>query len=289
MHYYKPLLIIILFLSIGIKPVHSQGMNDSVSCKSALKHMLSSIESLKSARFKLISTERIDGEMLTSSASGIVQYAPRKLFYRSYDAQDELMFEILFIQDENNNNALISPNGFPYINLNLDPLGSTIRKNKHLTILDAGGLFLVDMIKLGMAKYSDNIGVLNRFTLVKETESTTKLTIDNVDYSYTTYPVKKEDTFRSICLKQGVPEYKIIELNDEIDSYSDLEEGQILKIPSLYARKFEVIIRNQDFIPLVVRIFDDQGLFSEYFYEYFDSNPVIDTETFNRYNPAYTF
>ena len=289
MHYSKPFLIIFLILVIGLNPVQSQGLNDTISCQTALQYMLSSIESLNSAKFKLISTERIDGEMLTSSATGVVQYTPRKLFYRSYDAEDELMFEILYLQNENNNNALISPNGFPYINLNLDPLGSTIRKNKHLTILDAGGLFLVDMIKIGMNKYSEKIGEYNRFIMVKETETTTKLTIDNLDYSFTSYTVKEEDSFRSICLQLGVPEYKIIELNEGIDSYADLEEGQILKIPSLYARKFEVIIRNQDFIPLVVRIFDDKGLFSEYYYEYFDSNPVIDTQTFNRNNPAYTF
>jgi hypothetical protein len=289
MYYSKPLFVVFIFLFAGLKPIHSQNLIDSISCQTALQSMLASIEALNTAKFKLISIERVDGEMLTSSATGVVQYVPRKLFYRSFDAEDELMFEILYLQDENNNNALISPNGFPYINLNLDPLGSTIRKNKHLTILDAGGLFLVDMIKLGMTKYSNKIGDFNRFSMTKETETTTKLVIDNLDYAFTTYTVKEEDTFRSICLQLGVPEYKIIELNEDIDSYADLEEGQTIKIPSLYARKFEVIIRNQDYIPLVVRIFDDQGLFSEYYYEYFESNPTVNNQTFNRNNPAYTF
>ncbi len=289
MYFSKSFLILILFLLTGIKPVQSQKLNDTISCQSALQFMLNAIESLKAAKFKLISKERIGDKMLMSSATGIIQYAPRKLFYRSFDAKNELLFEILYLKGTNNDNALISPNGFPYINVNLDPLGSTIRKNKHLTILDAGGLFLVDMIKFGMNKYSEKIGGHNRFNMSQETEGSTKLVIDNSDYAFTTYTVKPEDTFRSICFKLGVPEYKIIELNEAISTYADLEEGQVIKIPSLYARKFEVIIRNEDFIPLVVRIFDDKGLFSEYFYEYFYPNPIIDNQTFNRDNPAYTF
>ena len=123
---------------------------DTMSCEMAISRMFNAIQSLNYARFKLISTERIKNEMQVSSAIGLIQYSPRKLFFRSFDDHNEMAYEIMYIEGQNNNNALISPNGFPFFNLNLDPLGSTIRNNRHLSILDAGGVYLVDMIKIGM-------------------------------------------------------------------------------------------------------------------------------------------
>jgi outer membrane lipoprotein-sorting protein len=81
----------------------------------------------------------------------------------------------------------------------------------------------------------------------------------------------------------------MIEINDAVDDYNDLSEGQIIKIPNFYAKKLELIIRESDFMPLHVKIFDEKGLYSEYEYLYFDCNPNVNEQTFNSENPAYTF
>ena len=281
--------IVFLILSQPTLAQEQKSLSDTMSCEAAIFKMFNSIQSLHTARFKLISTERINNEMQVSSALGIIQYSPRKLFFRSFDDQNELAYEILYVEGENNNNAIISPNGFPFFNLNLNPLGSTIRNKRHLSILDAGGVYLVDMIKIGMKLYAESGTLDDRLEIKKISNSETKLIINNPDYAFTKYQVKEGETIRDICYKLGVPEYKILELNESVSSFDDIHKGEFIIVPNVYATKFELIIRNNDFIPTIVKIYDDQGLFATYEYEYFEKNPEITSQTFSKDNPAYTF
>jgi hypothetical protein len=237
----------------------------------------------------MISHERIEGEMVRSHAMVIIQYEPRKVFLRGFNVDDELANEVLYIENTNDNNALISPNGFPYFNLNLDPLGSLMRKNRHLTILEAGGRYLVDMLKMGMVQYKKRGNFDERFQIELLSDGTTKLIVNNEDYAFEEYTVLKGETVRDICNKKGLPEYKIVELNEDLEDFNDCKEGQVITIPNLYAKRFELEIRNNDFVPVHVKIFDDKGLFAEYEYIYFNSVPNINANTFNKENPAYTF
>lgn len=283
------LLLMVIGNSWNLSAQSLQHPIDTMSCETALYKMFDALESLKTAKFKLISTERIDGEMQVSTALGTIQYSPRKLFFRSFDEQNELSYEILYIEGENNGNATISPNGFPYFNINLDPLGSTIRNNRHLCILDAGGVYLVDMIRIGMEKYSQ-IGNLNeRLEIASLSDTETLVTITNKDYAFTKYIIQKDETIRDICYKLGVPEYKILELNESVSNMGDIHEGEEIIVPTVYATKFELIIRKDDFIPTIVKIYDDKGLFATYEYVYFEKNPSISAQIFSKDNPAYTF
>jgi hypothetical protein len=116
------------------------------------------------------------------------------------------------------------------------------------------------------------------------------VTIINADYTLVTYSVKKAQTIREMANSLGVPEYKIIELNEDISDFDDeVVKGQVVMVPNLYAQKVELILRSADLIPMQVRIFDEKGLYSEYIYTIFDTHPVISNVTFNKENPAYTF
>jgi len=261
----------------------------SGDCQRVLEQMFDSVYALKYTQFEMLAQERIAGEMKKSHSLGIIQYQPRKIFIRGFDEENTLLNEILFVQGQNGNKALISPNGFPYFNLNLDPLGSTMRNNHHLTILEAGGRYLVDMLRLGLHDYLSKEDHINdRFKVFYENKDEIKVVLDNRDYGIIEYEVIKSQTVREFCFSRGIPEYKLIELND-VGISDGLETGQKLKIPNMYAKKFELIIRESDYVPLQVRIFDDLGLFAEYKYLEFNTNPQIDDLTFSSDNPAYTF
>ncbi|UTW64830.1 DUF1571 domain-containing protein [bacterium SCSIO 12643] len=263
--------------------------NMSQDCQKVLQKMFDSVYALKYTQFEMLAKERIEGEMKKSHSLGIIQYQPRKIFLRGFDEENALLNEILFIQGQNSNKALISPNGFPYINLNLDPLGSTMRNNHHLTILEAGGRYLVDMLRLGIHDYlSKEDQIKDRFKVYFENKGEIKVVLDNRDYGIIEHEVIKEQTVREFCFTRGIPEYKLTELND-VDISDRLEVGQKLRIPNMYAKKFELIIRELDYVPLQVRIFDDLGLFAEYEYLEFNTNPQINELTFSSDNPAYTF
>lgn len=254
-----------------------------------LEQVIDSVYSVKAVRFEMLSKERIEGELIPSHAVGVIQFEPRKIFLRGFGEDGELLNEVLYIQGENNNNALISPNGFPFINISLDPEGATMRKNRHFTIFEAGGRYLVDMMKLGLEQYKSRANIGERFSISKIDSESFKLTITNKDFTTTRYQVLEGETIRTIARKIGVAEYQIVELNEEVSDFDDIEEGQELIVTNLYAQRVELIIRASDYIPMEVRIFDDKGLFAEYVYTYFDTNPSLNSNTFNSDNPAYTF
>jgi outer membrane lipoprotein-sorting protein len=145
------------------------------------------------------------------------------------------------------------------------------------------------MLAMGLAKYKAMGSFEERFHFMGETESTIAVAIVNNDYDFTSYTVLANENCSDVALKLGIPDYKIIEINDEVDGFEDLEKGQIIKVPTLYANRVELILRKHDLIPIEVRIFDENGLYSEYVYTHFNTNPVITAETFKSDNPAYTF
>lgn len=289
MNPFKILGLAMVFQIFGISSSFAQDLANSIFAIQTVENMFDSVYALKAVRFEMFSKERMEGELFNSHAVGIMEYEPRKVFLRGFNEEGELQNEVLFIAGENNNNALISPNGFPFINLNLDPEGSTMRRNRHFTILEAGGRYLVDMLRLGMTRYEELGNMRKRFEISKNSETTYKVVITNSDFGNTSYVVKEGDDSRKIARELGIAEYKIVALNEEVSDYEDLEPGQTIIVPNLYAKRVELIIRVVDLIPIQVRIFDDEGLFSEYVYTLFDTNPAINKETFNSNNPAYTF
>ena len=289
----QKLIVFTALLFAGILSTNAQSIllknGNSITPKVALSTMLDSVYALKTSRFEMVSRERIDGEMNQNRAKGYVNYHPKKVFLRGLHEDGELANEIIYLEGSNNNNALVSPNGFPYINLNLDPLGSTMRHNRHLTILEAGGQYLADMLRIGMRYYKKNNDSTQRFFIERESEGLLKLTISNPDYTYINYTVLPNEQVRDLCFRLGIPEYKLVEINEEVDDFYDLSEGQTIKIPNYYTKKFELIIREKDFIPVHVKAYDDLGLYAEYEYLYFDCNVKVDDQTFNSETPAYTF
>jgi len=290
---FNKLIVFATFLFFSYSSLNAQCIllenGDSITCQKALTNMFDSVYSLEAVKFKMISYERIDGEMHTNEAVVYVNYEPRKIFLRGFDSEGVLANEVLYIKGTNSNKALVSPNGFPYFNLNLEPTGSTMRHNRHLTILEAGGRYLVDMLRFGVNTYMESGDSTNRFFIEREGKGLLKLTVLNPDYKFIKYTVQPNEQVRDLCFRLGIPEYKLIEINDNIDGFDDLEEGTEILIPNFYASKLELIIRESDFVPLHVKIYDELGLFSEYEYLYFDCNPYIDDQTFNSENPAYTF
>ncbi|MGK0286331.1 MAG: hypothetical protein ACI9GM_001380 [Salibacteraceae bacterium] len=278
------------FLFLPVFSGISQEKDREFSAIQIVETMFDSVYQVKQTKFEMFSRERVDGELIKSHAIGVINFEPKKIFLRGFDQDGVLLNEVLFIAGENNNNALISPNGFPYININLDPLGSTMRRNRHFTMLEAGGRHLVDMLAVGMKHYAQIGNVASRFEVAKMSETNLKVTIINEDYTLVTYSVKKAQTIREMANSLGVPEYKIIELNEDISDFDDeVVKGQVVMVPNLYAQKVELILRSADLIPMQVRIFDEKGLYSEYIYTIFDTHPVISNVTFNKENPAYTF
>ena len=77
--------------------------------------------------------------------------------------------------------------------------------------------------------------------------------------------------------------------NKDVDSYTDVWQGQTIKIPSDYAAKTILYIDQKTFLPLVLKIYDDEGLFEHYEFLKLQLNPSFQKDEFSRNFKDYGF
>lgn len=264
------------------------------SAKWALEGMCSTFLNLKTIQIKQITIERVDGQLNPSIAEAKVQFKPtRKIYIRSLDQNNEITSELLFLEGENNNDALVNPVSFPYINLDLDPKGHLMRKGRHHTIFEAGGKYLAEVIHTSMAHAESVNEFKKRFrfvgTEIYQEKKCYRIEIVNNDYALDDYTVKADEDVIDIARKKMIPEYKILETNAELDDYDEVEEGDEIKIPRYYGKKIVLLIDAKTFIPWYQRIEDEQGVFAEYKMLKCYLNPEFSEIQFSSENPAYGF
>lgn len=249
-----------------------------------LNDVLKSISKIKTLRYDLQRNERVKGKMNFTESKVKLQVSPRKL-YISLDGQ-----EVLWMQGANNGNALVNPGTFPYINLNLDPMGSLMRKGQHHTIHELGMEYLAEILKNAMQLYSKELS--KHFVILGEEKymgrTCYKLSIAFPDFTWAPYTVKSGETILSIAGRLHVSEFMILEENPKVSSYTGVVAGQIIKVPNAYAKLFLLMIDKEYMLPISEKIYDDKGLFETYeFYNLKVNSPIAAeefTESYKDYN-----
>ncbi len=284
----KRLLVLGAFFAVGLTGVCNTP-NQGISL---LEAMIERIESLYSFSGKMHGVERVDGELVKSQSSMIIRFNPRNLYALAYDEKGEPGNEILYREGENDNKVLVAPDGFPYVNVSLDPLSSFMRNNRHNTILEAGGTYLASVIKLMLNQKDSSLLYRSvRYAGMENFEGKRchKVIIENPEYALVPYKVKPGETVRSIAFSLNVAEYKIVELNDEVDDFDENIEGLTLRIPNSYSKKTVLYLDATHHMPWFMENYDEKGLFSSYRYTRISLNPPIDETTFSPDNPNYGF
>lgn len=247
--------------------------------------VLSSISSIKTLRYNLSCNERINGKMAHTESSVKLQLSPRKLYLSLRGP------ELLWMQGENNGNALVNPDAFPYMNLNLDPYGQLMRKDQHHTIHEMGMHYLADILKDGVRKAGDKLGKYFMYLGEEKYENRTcyKLSISFPEFSWSNYTVKQGETLVSIARKLYLSEYMILENNPEFSWYTDVKAGQVIKVPSAYAKLTLLMVDKELMLPVSNKVFDDKGLFETYEYHGLILNSTIQAEEFTKQCKDYHF
>lgn len=250
-----------------------------------LRNVFSAIDNLKTIRYNLQCNERIKGRMQHTESKVKLQVIPRKLYLYIKG------IEVLWCEGTNNGNALVNPGSFPYINLNLDPNGSLMRKDQHHTINEMGYHYLEDIIKDGLRKVGDKID--KNFILLGEEKyngrACYKLSITFPDFTWNSYTVKKDETLITIARKLHVSEYMILENNSKLDWYNDVKEGDVIKVPSSYSKLTLLLIDKEYMLPVSNKVFDDKGLFETYEYYDMQVNKPFDQKEFTKNFEGYNF
>lgn len=243
------------------------------------------INSVKTLRYNLQCNERIKGRMQHTESRVKLQVNPRKLYLNIRGV------EVLWATGTNNGEALVNPNAFPYVNLNLDTYGSLMRKDQHHTIHEMGYQYLADILKDGMKRAGDNLD--KYFKILGEEKYNGRdcyqLSIAFPDYAWGNYTVKKGENLISIARKLHVSEYMVLENNPKLSSYHDVKEGQVIKVPNAYAKLTLLLIDKEYLLPVNNKIFDDKGLYETYEYYNLQVNPYIAQEEFSKNFKEYNF
>ena len=240
-------------------------------------------------KFNMAKLERINGKLIKQESLVKLETNPLKVYSRQSFPKEGL--EVLYKQGFENNHALINPNGFPWINIKLDPNGSTMRKDQHHTIMDAGYNLVVAILEHLFSKYgTESISMVrNKGTITWDNKSCWEIEMNNPFFGYINYTVKEGETLVSIADRLKLSEYMILENNSAVSSYEDVSAGQVIKIPNDYSPRIVLFIEKERMIPLVMKIYDDKGLYEQYEYRNITINSSFDAQEFSATFHEYDF
>jgi hypothetical protein len=256
------------------------------TAKELIFKMIKSIDAVERFKYSLKITERGKKGFNHYESSVKLCRSPRKLYVYIKG------IELIWVNGWNGNKAYVKPNSFPYINLSLDPLGSLMRQDQHHTINEMGFDYFASIVEYMALKVGDKFD--QYFKLEGEERYNNrpcyKITISNKDYGYENYTVGDRESITTIARKLHISEYKILEVNPKLNDYFDiLKKGQVLKVPTAYAKDVVLYIDQLYNLPIGVKVSDDKGLFEQYDYFFLQVNPKIEEAEFTTGYKDYKF
>jgi outer membrane lipoprotein-sorting protein len=281
---------IFLLLLVSVASLQSlQAQKEVVPDKKELtEKMLASIRSLKSLKFRLWKQERLKGKMEIGEQEVKMMVKPFKAYLFNY--LPNVGAEVLFLEGQNDNKALVNPNSFPWTNLNLDPFGDILRKGQHHTLFELGfeytGGLLTDVYKKFGTKLNEYCTIEGSIHYANR--DCWKVLLENKDYKLVDYTVLPGENLIKIAKKLWVSEYALLEMNN-LRNYDAVKPGQKIKVPTSYAKKVVLYIDKINHLPIYQQLFDDKGLFAEYKYSNLLVNPKLTEEEFTKGYKGYKF
>ena len=247
--------------------------------------MFTSVEMVKTLKYRLKITESIRGKCIISQSKVKLQRSPRKLYI------DLKGPEVLWVEGWNNGKALVNPGAFPFVNINIDPYNSLMRDGQHHTIHDMGYDYLIDILKFGVSQADDRFDKIFLYSGIEKHNERMcyKILINNNNFGYKDYKVLKSENLTTIAKKLMVNDYMILINNNKIKNYNDIEEGDVIKVPSAYAKSVELFLDKDLYVPVGISISDEKGLYEDYQYFDLEINPVITDEEFTKHFKGYHF
>jgi outer membrane lipoprotein-sorting protein len=241
--------------------------SQNLTTKEIVEKMLVSDKNIQSLEFTQKAWEKLRDRIMYSEVK--IKVCSKPYMFYCYNLAPSNGLEILYNSVTNPEEALVKPNGFPWVNLNLDPQGSLMRKDQHHSVFSAGFAFPITILKNGYERAKAN-GFEKVFTQLKDTLWNNQwcyiIQINSIDYKAIEYTVNGNENLIGIAKNNFINEYSILLLNPEISDYDDVKAGQKIKFPNAYAKKTIVFIDKKTFLPIVQIMYDEMGLFEKYEY-----------------------
>lgn len=275
-------LLSLLFLTVFL---HASAQNGDME-HILVEKMVKSINELKSLQCDIVARERINGKLKEVQPFMKVSFQPYHIYIKLKSNGSELLWK----EDENGKKALVNPNGFPYVNLDLDPYGYFMRSNNHHTIYEIGFKYFGEIMRKELQRNGDKFYDVTTYsgTVKWNNKEYYLVEVLHNDFGYYDYKAGKNENLIQIARKLNVAEHMIKEKNN-LSDYGVVKEGTVLKVPNHYAKRIVLYIDKSLYLPMYQRMEDDEGVYELYEYSNFIANPSFSKEDFSRDNPGYGF
>ena len=257
--------------------------------KALIRKMLLACEEIKTAKFILTSTEReLSGKTEVSEMIIKLQAEPLKIYL--YMLHPHAGAECICRKDESFK-VHVNPNGFPYINLKLNPYNSLLRQDSHHIIPEIGFDYMASMTRFYISKMGEAFFKYLHITdtILWDNRSCVVLTFDFTPFQYIDYVVKQNETLTTIAAQFHISDYMLLKNNPKVKDYDSVKPGQVIKVPNFYNKKIVFYIDRLNFLPLAQTIYDENGMLEKYEMKSFVLNPDIHQEEFLPDFPGYGF
>lgn len=246
-------------------------------------------KTIKTITYTMRKIERIKGKSILQESSVKLNINPLKVYLRQSVPKDGI--EVLYVSGTNNNHALVNPNGFPWFSVNLDPYGSTMRENQHHTLFNSGYDHVISILEHLYIKYNLQIEAMTKMegSILWDNHPCWIISLVNPYFKYGSYTAQKGETLLTIASKFKLSEHMIMEKNPSIKSYTESLTGKTILIPNDYSTKMILYVDKVRMIPLMMKVYDNEGLYEQYEYTNVVLNPVIKTEEFESDYKDYHF
>ncbi len=283
----KPFLLFKISLIIVVLVAFRMAQEPSAS--QIVYEMFTKTKEIKSMIYTMQKKERINGEMQSQESTVKLNLNPFMMYLRQKAPKDGL--EVLYKQGENDNKAVINTNGFPWMNVSLDPMGDVMRNNQHHTVYQSGYAHLMSILEHLILKYQKELEVImvKKNSIVWEGQDCWVIVFTNPHFHFYKHTMRAGESILGIATKEKLSEHMIMERNPTLKSFTDVKAGQVIELPNDYSSKLELYIEKNRMIPLVMKVYDNQGLYEYYEYNNVKLNPTFDSNDFNKDNPNYGF
>ena len=281
----KITLLLIVFIGLAFTAPLKR---DVPSCKEVLLKMFEEIKKIKTLEYRLVSTERVEGEISRSTSFVKIKKNPLEVYFKGIESSVEVLWRL----DKNGGKALVYPGGFPYINLWLDPMGERMRAGQHHTLYELGFSYIGTTIATTLVKNPKQIAqhFSNKGRVVWNDRNCFNIVADYTGlFDYFEYEVQKGESVYSIAKKFSVADYMIREKNNLRSYYGKLVAGKKILIPNNYAAKTIMYVDEETHLPIYVEVHDEQGFYESYAFIELKTNEAFDADEFTEDYEGYGF
>lgn len=257
----------------------------AITTEQLTARLSAAIENLRTLRCTVKAQERVGGSINQARSIMKITYKPLRIYIKNQKG-----VEVLWLAGQNGGDAWVYPAAFPYVTLSLDPNAKLMRSNQHHTVLQAGFGTISGMLHSGNLRQDNSFS--KSFRYVGDTTLQGRIShvlrSDYPQFRYVGYKAGKNETISSVAERFGCGEFRVIERNN-LTIGDPIPEGKVLQVPNAYGRRTIVCVDPKTYLPTLVQVNDDKGMFEKFEFTDVVPNQNIPLEEFSKDYKGYKF